>query len=68
MNYEHLADSWIQGYIVHKIRLRSLGRSNIEISLLENEFLDKLVQKLPYYDDSSIVNKVYHHFINHSSL
>jgi hypothetical protein len=68
MNSEHLADSWIQGYLVHKIRLGAPGWSNIEIGLLESEVLDKLVQKLPYCDDSSIVNKVYHHFINHSSL
>jgi hypothetical protein len=68
MNSEHLADSWIQGYLVHKIKLGAPGWSNIEICLLESELLDKLVQKLPYYDDSSIVNKVYHHFINHSSL
>jgi hypothetical protein len=68
MNYEHLADSWIQGYLVHKIRLGALGWSNIETGSSENGLLDKLVQKLPYCDDSSIVNKVYHHFINHSSL
>jgi hypothetical protein len=68
MNSKHLAYSWIQGYLIHKIRLRALGWSNIETYLLENEFLDKLVQKLPYCDDSSVVNKVYHHLINHSSL
>jgi hypothetical protein len=40
MNYEHLADSWIQGYLVHKIRLGALGWSNVETNLLESEFLD----------------------------
>jgi hypothetical protein len=68
MNSEHLAGSWIQGYLVHKIRLGALGWSNIETGLLENELLDKLVQNLSYCDDSSVINKVYHHFINHSSL
>jgi hypothetical protein len=68
MNSEHLADSWIQDYLVYKIRLRALGRSNIETDLLEDGLLDELVQKLPYCDDSSVINKVYHHFINHSSL
>jgi hypothetical protein len=53
---------------VHKIRLGALGLSNIETDLLENELLDKLVQKLQYCDDSSVINKVYHHLINHSSL
>jgi hypothetical protein len=68
MNSKHLTNSWIQGYFVHKIKLESSGRSNIETSLLENELLHKLVQKLPYCDDSSIINKVYHHFIDHSSI
>jgi hypothetical protein len=52
---------------VHEIRLGAPGWSNIETGLLENELLDKLVQKLPYYDDSSVVNKVHHLLINHSS-
>jgi hypothetical protein len=39
---------------VHKIRLGALGWSNIETGLLENEFRDKLVQKLPYCDESSV--------------
>jgi hypothetical protein len=68
MNSKHLADSWIQDYLIHKIRLEAPGWSNIETDLLENEFLNKLVQKLSYCDDSSMINKVYHHFINHSSL
>jgi hypothetical protein len=68
MNSEHLADSLIQDYLVHKITIGALGWSNIETDLLENEFLDKLVQKPPYCDDSSVINKVYHHSINHSSL
>jgi hypothetical protein len=68
MNSEHLADSWIQDYLVQKIRLGAPRWPNIEIGFSESELLDKLVQKLPYCDDSSIVNKVYHHFINHSSL
>jgi hypothetical protein len=68
MNSEHLDDSWIQGYLVHKIRPGALNWSNIETDLLENELLDKLVQKPPYCDDSSVINKLYHHFINHSSL
>jgi hypothetical protein len=68
MNSEHLADSWIQDYLVHKIRLGVLSWSNIETDLLENELLDKLVQKLSYCDDSSVINKVYHYFINDSSL
>jgi hypothetical protein len=44
MNSEHLGDSWIQGYLVHKIRLGALGWSNIEICLLESEFLDSSAQ------------------------
>jgi hypothetical protein len=68
MNSEHLADSWIQGYLVHKIRLGAPDWSNIETSLLESDFLDKLVQKLPYCDDSSIVSKMCHFSIDHSSL
>jgi hypothetical protein len=68
MNSEHLADSWIQGYLVHKIRFGAPGWSNIETGLLESGLLDKLVQKLPYCDDSSAINKVYHHFINLLSL
>jgi hypothetical protein len=40
MNPEHLADSYIQGYLVQKIRLGALGWSNIETGLLEIEFLD----------------------------
>jgi hypothetical protein len=49
MNSEHLADSWIQCYLIHKIKLGAPGRSNIEIGLLETKLLDKLVQKLPVY-------------------
>jgi hypothetical protein len=44
MNYEHLADSWIQGYLVHKIRFGAPGWSNIETVLLESEFLDNSTQ------------------------
>jgi hypothetical protein len=44
MNSEHLANSWIQGYFVHKIRLGALDWSNIETGLLESEFLDSSVQ------------------------
>jgi hypothetical protein len=44
MNSEHLADSWIHGYLIYKIRLGALGWSNIEITLLESEFLDSLAQ------------------------
>jgi hypothetical protein len=67
MNPEHLTDSWVQGSLAHKIRLGALGWSNIKTCLLENELLDNLVQKLPYCDVSSAVNKVYQHLINHAS-
>jgi hypothetical protein len=44
MNSEHLVDSYIQGYFVHKIRLGALDWFNIETGLLENEFLGSSVQ------------------------
>jgi hypothetical protein len=68
MNSEHLADSWIQDYLVHKIRLGAPGWYNIKTGLLESGPLDKLVQKLSYCDDSSVVNKVYHHFRNRTTI
>jgi hypothetical protein len=37
MGSEYLADSQIQGYPVHNIRLEALGWFNIETSLLEDE-------------------------------
>jgi hypothetical protein len=37
MGSEYLADSQIQGYLVHNIRLRALGWFNIETGLLEDE-------------------------------
>jgi hypothetical protein len=40
---EYLADSQIQGYLVHNIRLGALGWFNIETSVSEDEFLDRLV-------------------------
>jgi hypothetical protein len=64
MNSKHLVDSWIQGYLIHKIRLGALDLSNIETGLSKNELLDKPVQRLPYYDDSSVINKMCHHLIN----
>jgi hypothetical protein len=64
MSPEHLTDSQIQGYLVHKIRLGALGWSNIEIGLSEDELLDRLVQRLSYCDDSSAINKICHHLLN----
>jgi hypothetical protein len=43
MGSEHLADSQIQGYLAHKIRLGAPGWSNIEIGLSEGELLDKQI-------------------------
>jgi phenylalanine-4-hydroxylase len=37
MGSEYLADSQIQGYLVHNIRLRALGWFTIETGLLEDE-------------------------------
>jgi hypothetical protein len=39
-----MTDSYIQGYLVHKIRLRALDRSNIETGLLEDESSDSSIQ------------------------
>jgi hypothetical protein len=44
MNSKYLADTEVQGYLVHKIRLGALSWSNIETSLLESEFLDSSAQ------------------------
>jgi hypothetical protein len=44
MNSEHLADSQIQGYLVHKVRLGALSWSNIKTGLLDSEFLDNSAQ------------------------
>jgi hypothetical protein len=64
MNSKHLANSCIQGYLIHKIRLGAPGWSNIETGLSEGELLDKPVQRLPYCEDSSTINKMCHHLIN----
>jgi hypothetical protein len=42
---------------VHNIKLWALGWFNIEIGLSVGELLDKIVQKLPYRDDSSAIDK-----------
>jgi predicted DNA-binding protein (UPF0278 family) len=61
MGSEYLADSQIQGYLVHNIRLGALGWFNIETGLLGDEIKN-------YYTCyvSSTVNKVYHHIVDHS--
>jgi hypothetical protein len=64
MNSKHLTYSCIQSYLIHKIRLGAPGWFNIETDLSEGELLDKPVQKLPYCDDSSAINKMSHHLIN----
>jgi hypothetical protein len=56
--------SQIHGYLMYNIRLGALDWFNIETGLLEDELLDKSVQKLPYCDDSSAINKMCHHLIN----
>jgi hypothetical protein len=63
MNSEHLDDLWIQGYLVHDSEhLAGLILTQI---LLEGELLENIAQKLLYYNDSSLVSRMYHHFINH---
>jgi hypothetical protein len=42
---------------MHNIKLRALGWFNIETGLTVDKLLDKLVQKLPYFDDSSAIDK-----------
>jgi hypothetical protein len=61
MGSEYLADSRIQGYLVHNIRLEALDWFNIETSLLEDELKNYHTCYV-----SSTVNKVYHHLVNHS--
>jgi hypothetical protein len=42
---------------VHNIKLWALGWFNIETDLSIGELLDKIVQNLPYRDDSSAIDK-----------
>jgi hypothetical protein len=64
MGSEYLADSQIQGYLVHNIRLWALVHN---ISRFTGS--DLLEDKLKNYHTcyvSSTVNKVYHHLVDHS--
>jgi hypothetical protein len=61
MGSEHLANSQIQGYLVHNIRLGALGWFNIETDLLEDELKNYHTCYV-----SSTVNKIYHHLVDHS--
>jgi hypothetical protein len=42
---------------VHNIKLWALSWFNIETGLSVDELLNKIVQKLPYCDDSSAIDK-----------
>jgi hypothetical protein len=61
MGSEYLADSQIHGYLVHNIRLETLGWFNIETYLLEDEVKNYHARYV-----SSTINKVYHHLVDHS--
>jgi hypothetical protein len=48
MGSEYLADSQIQGYPVHNIRLGALGCLNIETDLLEDELKKTIIHVMSH--------------------